>query len=58
MVIGGFVEVRWCPPHGRVLSCPEPGTCVVCKVCVSVCLYVCCLFVLGHLFSLFLLLMK
>jgi hypothetical protein len=47
------VEVQWCPPRGRVLSYPEPGACVVCVRCVSVCLFVCCLFVLGHLFPFF-----
>jgi hypothetical protein len=26
--LGGLVEVGWCPPHGRVTSCPE--SCLVC----------------------------
>jgi hypothetical protein len=37
----------------HVLSCPELGVCCVCEVCVSVCLFVCFLLVLGHLFPFF-----
>jgi hypothetical protein len=43
MVVGGLVEVLWCPPRGRVSYCPEPGACLM---CVGVCLYVCYLFIL------------
>jgi hypothetical protein len=46
-------SIRWSP---TVVMWPPVLSRVVCVVCVSVCLHMCCLFVLVHLFPLFLLL--